>query len=81
MNKEEFYAQYGHRLVEVAEDDPEYGNHMLVHPEECWFANDYIHLGYEVASVYETNTGDVVELDNDISDHPYKIGYLVLKKD
>lgn len=81
MKKEEFYKKYGHLLVEVVEgEDAEYGNHMLLHPEETWIANAYRdECGFQIASIYETNEGDVVEIDNDLGNHPYKIGYLVIK--
>lgn len=81
MTKEEFYKQYGHLLVEVVEgEDVEYGNHMLLHPEESFLAQAYRdELGWQIASVYETENGDDVEIDNDISNHPYKIGYLVFR--
>ena len=78
--KTEFFAKHGTRLVKIAHDDPEGGDFMLFHPEEKYTAHGYIQNGFEVASVYETNSGDVVVIDNDISEHPFKIGYLVLEK-
>jgi hypothetical protein len=78
--KTKFFKENKDRFVKVANDDPEGGDFMLFHPEQKWKAADYIHEGYEVASVYETNNDDMVVLDNDVSEHPYKIGYLVLVK-
>jgi hypothetical protein len=81
ISKTKFYEQYSHQLVKVNNDDTESGEFMLFHPEERFIAADYIDAGYDIASVYETENGeDVLEIDNDISNHPYKIGYLVIKK-
>lgn len=82
--KSKFFEENRNRLIKIANDDPEGGDYMLFHPEEKWTAEGYIREGYQVASVYEAlsdNTDDLVELDNDVSNHPYKIGYLVLEKD
>jgi len=80
ISKTKFLKDYGHRLVRIAEDDSETGDYMLYHPEEKFEASDYIRDGYEVASVYEVpeEDDDFVEIDNDISEHPFKIGYFVL---
>lgn len=79
--KTDFFRKFGERIVPVVTDNVETGDFMLFHPEEKYKALNFINEGYEVASVYETNTEDVVSIDNDISEHPFKIGYLVLKKE
>lgn len=83
ITKTKFFETYGHRLVKVALDDTETGDYMLMHPEEKWKASDYIQNGYQVASVYETNEDPdyLVVLDNDVSEHPYKVGYIVITKE
>jgi hypothetical protein len=79
MTKTEFYNQYSHRFVKLHDDDVETGDYQLFHPEERYIAKEWLDKGYNVASVYEVGEGeDNVELDNDISNHPYKIGYIVL---
>ena len=81
--KSKFFELYGNRLVEVFFDSAETGDFMLLHPEERFDAADYIAAGHVVASVYETfqDDEDMIEMDSDISEHPYKIGYLVLTKE
>ena len=76
--KEDFLKKFGTRLVPVASDNAETGDFMLFHPEERYIASEYLKEGYSVASVFETETGDVVSLDDDTSEHPYKIGYLII---
>ena len=79
--KSKFFKLNGNRLVKVFDDNTDSGDFMLLHPEDRWKAADYIADGFEVASVYETlENEDMVEINNDISEHPYKIGYLVLNK-
>ena len=82
--KSKFFEENKNRLIKISHDDPEGGDYMLFHPEEKWTAEGYIREGYQVASVYESlfnNGDDFVEIDNDVSNHPYKIGYLVLEKE
>ena len=78
--KTKFFEENGTRLVRVSDDNAEGGDFMLFHPEEKWAAAEYIKRGYAVASVFETDSEDAIAIDNDISEHPYKIGYLVLEK-
>jgi hypothetical protein len=82
ITKTKFFRDHGHRLVKIAEDSADSGDIMLFHPEEKWTAADYILEGYEIASVYEMpdEDEDVVEINNDVSEHPYKFGYLVLRQ-
>lgn len=82
ITKTKFFELHGHRLVDVFFDSAETGDYMLLHPEERFEAANYIADGYEVASVYETpdEDEDMIEINDDISEHPYKIGYLILNK-
>lgn len=81
ISKTEFFEQHSHRFVKVNSDDTETGDFIILHPEERYIAAHYIDIGYDVASIYEVENGeDVIAIDNDISNHPYKIGYLVLSK-
>ena len=81
MYKSKFFELNSNRLVKVFDDNTDSGDFMLLHPEDKWKAADFITDGFEVASVYETSEDeDMVEVNNDISEHPYKIGYLVLNK-
>jgi hypothetical protein len=82
MKKTEFFQKYGHRLVEVNNDDASTGDYMLYFPEEKYIAKKYLDKGYQVASVFEVEDDeDNVELNNDISESHHKIGLLVLKSD
>ena len=81
ISKSKFFKLNGHRLVKVFDDNTDSGDFMLLHPEDKWKAADFITNGFEIASVYETTDNeDMVEINNDISEHPYKIGYLILTK-
>lgn len=79
MNKTEFFEKYGHRLVQVSEDDVESGDYQLFAPEESDVASMYQSIGYLVASIFEDEDGtERVELDNDSGIGFHKIGYLIL---
>ena len=82
ISKSKSFKLNGHRLIKVFDDNTDSGDFMLLHPEDRWKAADYIADGFEVASIYETpdDNEDMVEINNDISEHPYKIGYLILNK-
>ena len=41
MKKTEFFQKYGHRLVEVNNDDASTGDYMLYFPEEKYIAKKY----------------------------------------
>lgn len=80
MKKSNFFQKYGHSLVTVNNDDTETGDFMLFSPEERYIVAEYLNEGYSIASVFEMEDGeDNVELDNDISHSPYKIGFLIMK--
>jgi hypothetical protein len=80
MEKTKFFQRYGDRLVKVNNDDTETGDFMLFCPEESYTAKDYLDKGYSVASVFEVeNAEDNIELDNDTSPSPYKIGFIIIK--
>jgi hypothetical protein len=79
MNKTEFFEEYGHRLVQVNEDDTESGDYQLFSPEESDLAAFFQKTGYLVASVFEDEDGtERVELDNDSGISFHKIGYPIL---
>ena len=80
VNKTKFFEENGVRLLRISDDPAGGGDFMLFHPEEKWIAAEYIKRGHDVASVFETESEDMVSVDNDISEHPYKIGYLVINK-
>lgn len=80
MNKADFFDLYGCQLVNVnGDDDTETGAFQLFAPEESDRALEYQEQGYTIASVFEYEDGsEEVVLDNDCSDAPFKIGFLVL---
>jgi hypothetical protein len=81
MRKTEFFKNYGGGLVPVTFQDPEYGEYMLLHPEEASLAESYARGGYVVVSVHEMEDGED-DIDTaqpcDYGSQPFKIGYLVL---
>jgi hypothetical protein len=81
MRKTEFFKNYGGGLVPVTFQDPEYGEYMLLHPEEASLAESYARGGYVVVSVHEMEDGeDDIDTSQpcDYGSQPFKIGYLVL---
>jgi hypothetical protein len=81
MRKTEFFKNYGGGLVPVTFEDPEYGEYMLLHPEEASLAASYERVGYVVVSVHEMEDGDDdidISQPCDYGNQPFKIGYLVL---
>ena len=80
MKKSDFFKKFGHLLLTVNNDDTETGDFMLFSPEEKYIVAEYLNKGYSIVSVFEVeNDEDNVELDNDISHSPYKIGFLIMK--
>lgn len=82
MKKSEFYQTFGHELEITNPGDAEYGEHLILHPEEKHIAQSYHEKGHEVFTVYEESSEggeEYVENGFDSSSHPYKVGYLILK--
>ena len=81
FTKTEFFEKYGSKLKAVRHDDTETGDFLLWSPEEDNRAEEYFHLGYDIVTVYEPakdGEDDIVELDYNRANNPFKIGYLVL---
>lgn len=81
ISKTEFFEKHGPRLVTIAADQADGGDFLLFHPEEKYVAYEYLRNGYLIASVFDCPDDEYVVIDCDISDHPFKAGYLVLTKD
>lgn len=78
MTKTEFYQKYGNYLEEVTQDNAEYGDHLILHPEEIHLAKKYLEEGLTIVSVHETEDGeDFVDVSQpcDFGTQPYKYGY------
>lgn len=78
MTKTEFYQKYGVYLEAVAEDNAEYGDHLILHPEEIDLARKYQKEGLSIVSVHETEDGeDFVDVSQpcDFGTQPFKYGY------
>ncbi len=78
MTKAEFYQKYGSYLEEVTQDNAEYGDHLILHPEEIHLAKKYLEEGLTIVSVHETEDGeDFVDISQpcDFGPQPYKYGY------
>ena len=82
MNKTEFFKRHGHELVQVAYDDSEYGDFLILHPEEIHLAKDLQERGMTIVSVYETEDGkDYIDFENpfDSADQLFKYGYMAIE--
>jgi len=78
-SKTEFFEKFGTGLVKVHSDDTETGDFQLFSPEESEDAQRYKRIGFVLASVFDNDDEeDFVIFDNDTSDKPNKIGFLVL---
>ncbi len=78
MTKTEFYQKYGMYLEAVAEDNAEYGDHLILHPEEIDLARKYQKKGLSIVSIHETEDGeDFVDISQpcDFGTQPFKYGY------
>lgn len=81
MNKTEFFKRHGHELVQVSIDDAEYGDFLILHPEEIPLAKDLQERGMTIVSVYETEDNeDYIDFENpfDSADQPFKYGYFAI---
>ena len=83
MGKTEFFKKYGGALVAITNDDTEYGDFLILHPEETEMAKVYESKGCTIVSVHEIENGDdAIDMNQpcDYGNQPFKIGYLVLDK-
>jgi hypothetical protein len=74
---------FGHELLLTNTDDYEYGEHLILAPEEDHIAKEYSEKGHSIFTVYEESEPDgdeFVEVGLELGSSPYKVGYLVLKK-
>ena len=82
MRKTEFFEKYGGALVAITADDAQYGDFLLLHPEEIEMAKVYESKGCTIVSVHEIEEGfdDDIDISQpcDYGNQPFKIGYLVL---
>lgn len=81
MTKTEFFKQNGHLLLRVTEDSAEYGDFLILHPEEIAMAKDLEERGFTIVSVHETEDGeDFVDVSQpcDFGTQPFKYGYFAL---
>ena len=81
MNKTEFFKKHGHELVQVSYDDAEYGDFLILHPEEISKAKELEQMGMTIVSVYEAeDSKDFIDFENpfDSADQPFKYGYFAI---
>lgn len=80
MTKTEFFRQYGGSLHKVANDDSQYGDFLILHPEEIDLAKGLEERGLIIVSVHESGDGneDIVEMENDYGNQPFKYGYFAI---
>jgi hypothetical protein len=81
MKQSEFFQKHSHKLIKVANDDSEYGDFLILHPEEIPMAKELESRGFTVVSVHESEDGDNnIDFENpfDYGSQPYKIGYYAI---
>lgn len=81
MNKTKFFKKHGHELFKVSYDSTEYGDFLILHPEEIPMAKDLQEKGFTIVSVHETEDNeDFVDISEpcDFGNQPYKYGYFAL---
>lgn len=81
MNKTEFFKKHGHQLQYITEDNSEYGDFLILHPEEIEMAKKLEGEGLQIVSVHETEDGDdFVDISQpcDFGNQPFKYGYFAL---
>jgi len=78
MNKTKFFKKHGGSLLRVSNDDGQYGDFLILHPEEIDLAKELHERGYTIVSVHETEDGeDFVDMSEscDFGNQPFKYGY------
>ena len=86
ISQNEFFRNHGGGLLKVANDDPNYGDYLLIHSEEVDKAKEYLKRGYTIVASYEVpdsrfeESEECVDISQpcDFGNHPYKLGYYVL---
>lgn len=76
MTKTEFFKQHGGSLVRISEDNSEYGDFLILHPEEIDYAKKLEAEGCTIYSVHETEDGEDWIDEVDYGNQPFKYGYL-----
>ena len=81
MKQTDFFNKYGNSLCKVASDNAEYGDFLILHPEEISVAKDLEDRGYTIVSVHEEIDENFIdmELPCDYGNQPYMIGYYARK--
>lgn len=81
MKQSEFFKKHGHELFKVANDDTEYGEFLILHPEEIHIAKELQDRGFTIVSVHESEDDDnYIDFENpsDYGNQPYKFGYYAI---
>lgn len=81
MNIPEFYEKYGNQIKVVNSDNAEYGEHLILHPEEIDLAKKLQSEGCIIVSVHESqDDDDDVDITQpvDFDDETFKYGYFAI---
>lgn len=81
MTKTEFFRVYGPYLHVVFYDNSEYGDFLILHPEEINIAQKLQEEGLTIVSVHETeDQEDFVDVSQpcDFGNQPFKYGYFAI---
>lgn len=82
MTHKKFIENYGHLLVETKCDNEEYGDYLILYPEEQEKALQWSDT-HQLVSIHETeNDGVWVDMEQpcDMGNQPFKCGYYVIDK-
>lgn len=83
MTKSEFFKRFGGDLIVTNPDDYQYGEHIVISPEEDHVAVNYSKEGYRVFTLFEEPAEGQEELVHpyfEAGKNPYKVGYYILNK-
>jgi len=81
MTKTEFFKTYGPYLHVVFYDNSEFGDFLILHPEEVEIAKKLLAEGLTIVSVHENEDGeDLVDVSQpcDFGSQPFKLGYFAI---
>lgn len=76
MTKDAFFKKYGGMLVTINPEDSEFGEHLILYPEETQVASDLLSKGKDIYTVYEESAdGEGETVAKGFDSGAYVVGY------